>query len=204
MPWPQRGVYFFFEPHEYRNNDTTNQRVVRVGTHALTANSKTTLWKRLSQHRGSAHAPAGNHRGSIFRLLIVEALIRNDVAFAIESWGRGSSTSSAVKQLEREYEARVSAYLANTTILFLPVPDESSAASQRGVIERNAIALLSAYSRSDADQPSQNWLGNRSARERVRKSGLWNNRHVEEAYDPEFLGILKNLIDQSPTLSPSS
>jgi hypothetical protein len=47
MTWPQRGVYFFFEQGEMRSNSGTEQRVVRVGTHALTATSRTTLWNRL-------------------------------------------------------------------------------------------------------------------------------------------------------------
>ncbi|HTV26286.1 MAG TPA: hypothetical protein VMF32_00715 [Xanthobacteraceae bacterium] len=70
MNWPQRGVYFFFEPGELRSDTGNGPRVVRVGTHALTDTSRTTLWKRLSQHRGTGNAGGGNHRGSIFRLLI--------------------------------------------------------------------------------------------------------------------------------------
>ena len=34
MGWPQRGVYFFFEDGELRDDGVT-PRVVRVGTHAL-------------------------------------------------------------------------------------------------------------------------------------------------------------------------
>jgi hypothetical protein len=41
MGWPQRGVYFFFEPGELRRDGT--RRVTRVGTHALTSTSKATL-----------------------------------------------------------------------------------------------------------------------------------------------------------------
>ncbi len=48
---PSAGLYFFFETGEVRPND--RPRVVRVGTHALTASSKTTLWGRLRQHRGT-------------------------------------------------------------------------------------------------------------------------------------------------------
>lgn len=35
--WPSQGVYFFFEPAEVRAGG--GDRVVRVGTHALTATS---------------------------------------------------------------------------------------------------------------------------------------------------------------------
>lgn len=40
--WPERGVYFFFEDGEFREDQKT-LRVVRVGTHAITATSRTTL-----------------------------------------------------------------------------------------------------------------------------------------------------------------
>ena len=41
--WPKRGVYFFFEQGEMRSNSAIKQRVVRVGTHALTATSRTNV-----------------------------------------------------------------------------------------------------------------------------------------------------------------
>ena len=72
MDWPQRGVYFFFEPGESRSLSGTGNRVVRVGTHALKDGSCATLWQRLSHHRGNAKGDGGNHRGSIFRLLVAQ------------------------------------------------------------------------------------------------------------------------------------
>jgi hypothetical protein len=42
--FPARGVYFFIEPGEYRASNPTARRVVRVGTHAVSANSKSKLW----------------------------------------------------------------------------------------------------------------------------------------------------------------
>jgi hypothetical protein len=50
--WPTHGIYLFFEEGEVREDGLT-PRVTRVGTHALTSTSRTTLWNRLSQHRGS-------------------------------------------------------------------------------------------------------------------------------------------------------
>jgi hypothetical protein len=76
---PPQGVYFFFEDGETRADG--GRRVVRVGTHALTATSKATLWGRLSQHRGQLagrNPGGGNHRGSVFRRHVGAALIRRD------------------------------------------------------------------------------------------------------------------------------
>jgi hypothetical protein len=75
--WPRHGVYFFYEDGEARADGSP--RVVRVGTHALTATSGTTLWGRLRQHRGRVggrNPGGGNHRASIFRGHVGTALIR--------------------------------------------------------------------------------------------------------------------------------
>src|ERR1700751_3970240 len=71
--WPKLGVYFFFEDEEFREDGVT-PRVVRVGTQAVSKNSKTKLWTRLRSHRGN-RTGGGNHRGSIFRLRVGEALL---------------------------------------------------------------------------------------------------------------------------------
>jgi hypothetical protein len=44
------------------------------------------------------------------------------------------------------------------------------------------------------DPPAPDWLGHYSDRERVRRSGLWNQNHVEEAYDPAFLDVLGSMV----------
>lgn len=73
--WPTHGVYFFFEDGELRADGTP--RVVRVGTHGLAITSRTRLWQRLAQHRGTLKG-GGNHRASIFRRHVGTALIRRD------------------------------------------------------------------------------------------------------------------------------
>ena len=198
MPWPTRGVYFFFEDGEHRAQGSELPRVVRVGTHALTTTSRTTLWKRLAQHRGTLSPRGGNHRGSIFRLLIGEALIRRDPALTVETWGRGSSMPREYRVAERPLEARVSDYLGAMTFLLLPVSDCGGPGNARGVIERNAIALLSSAVDPSPDIPSPDWLGHYSGRERVRRSGLWNNKHVDELHDPTFLNVMEDFTKRMP------
>lgn len=198
MTWPDRGVYFFFESGEVRGCDPTVPRVVRVGTHAVTAKSRTTLWKRLRQHRGTSMPYGGNHRGSIFRGLAGHALMNRASATTVTSWRQGSSAPREVRLLERELEGKVSDYLGAMTLLFLPILDPSGPESQRGFIERNSIALLSNFLESTSDQPSPEWLGRWSGHERVRRSGLWNNNHADEQYDPDFLKIFEDLIVRSP------
>lgn len=83
--------------------------------------------------------------------------------------------------------------------LWLGIDGAPGPQSLRGYIERNAIALLSNYERAVLDPPSQGWLGHLCDRERVRASGLWNSRHVDERHDPAFLGTLEMLIEEGDT-----
>ena len=205
MGWPPRGVYFFYEGGESRSGTGAGPRVVRVGTHGLRDGSRTTLWGRLSQHRGSSRSGLGNHRGSIFRLLLGVALANRCQIRLPESWGVGASageaahrlnvTKGAVNEAESDVETLVSEYIGQMPFLWLNVNDRPGPGSSRGHIERNAIALLSGYSRHAADGPSTEWLGQYSGHEKVRLSGLWNNNHVDETYDPSFLDEMESRLD---------
>ncbi|MCY4219401.1 MAG: hypothetical protein OXE56_09065 [Gammaproteobacteria bacterium] len=44
MRWPHRGVYFFMENGELRKDSGSGSRIVRIGTHALKAGARLTLW----------------------------------------------------------------------------------------------------------------------------------------------------------------
>ena len=171
------------------------QRIVRVGTHALKLGARSTLWGRLSQHRGKADGSGGNHRGSVFRKIIGAALT-NGEGYGCPTWGQGNSAPKEVRERERLLEREVSATLGRMTVLWLAVKDEPGPVSQRGYIERNAIALLSNYEREPIDPPSPEWLGHYSDRERVKLSGLWNSNHVEDTYTPAFLDTMEQLIER--------
>ncbi len=208
MEWPRRGLYFFCEAGEERSGSGTGLRVVRVGTHGLAAGSRSTLWGRLSQHRGTSRG-SGNHRGSIFRLLVGIALARQQGIALPPSWGVGGDPGAAARRLgldrsgvklaEADLEMRVSRYIGDMPFLWLGVEDEPGPASQRGLIERNAIALLSGYREPAPDPPSTDWLGHLSDRDRVRGSGLWNNNHVDEDYALSFLDVLARRVDLART-----
>ena len=204
--WPHRGLYLFFELSEVRQASGNGPRIVRVGTHGLRAGSRSTLRQRLGQHRGQAGG-GGNHRGSIFRLLIGQALMaRGDVAHCV-SWGvKGTARKAAIAlnisrdalaAAEAPIEMAVTNYLGTMPFLLLDIDDEPGPDSQRGVIERNAIALLSNHERPAVDPSSPGWLGHFSDRPRVSGSGLWNQRHTEETHDPMFFGVFKKMIERT-------
>ena len=168
MAWPTRGVYFFMEPGELRAETGEGRRVVRVGTHALRAGSKAQLWTRLRTHRGTASSGRGNHRGSIFRLIVGTALIARDGGFACPSWddGRGSAPHD-VRERERQLEVAVSTVIGDMPFLWLPVEDRPGPDSLRGYIERNAISLL-----THVCQPYQHVLYNQQVPDS--EFGVWH------------------------------
>ena len=145
MRWPKRGVYFFFEPGEVCSDSGTGPRVVRVGTHALNVGSGSTLWNRLSQHRGGRLSGGGNHWGSVFRLIVGTALIVRD-GIDCPTWDNRRDTAPPdIREREQELERAVSKEIGKMPFLWLAVADEPGPSSLRGYVERNAIALLSNY-----------------------------------------------------------
>jgi 5'-3' exonuclease len=201
--WPERGVYFFFEPGETRFCSTL-LRVVRVGTHAVSANSKATLWNRLRTHRGVTEG-GGNHRASIFRSHIGAAIInRHSRTEMFPAWGDQAAGTAKNKEKELELERLVSAALSKMQVVCLDIRDESSSRSDRAYIERNSIALLSKLG-SRMDPPSSSWLGGWSIHPAIKKSGLWNVNYVDETErDPAFLDILDYYARATAARVPSS
>jgi len=139
--WPNRGVYFFQEPGEYRRGYPDVPRIVRVGTHAVSANSKATLWGRLRAHRGD-RAGGGSHRSSVFRLHVGAALLARDGG-RLPTWGVRSSAPASIRSSETSHEQQVSKFIGSMSVLWVDVPDEPGPRSARAYIERNTIALLS-------------------------------------------------------------
>jgi hypothetical protein len=146
------------EDGECRSDSGDGLRVVRVGTHALTSSSRTTLWKRLSQHKGQKASGGGNHRGSIFRLLVGSTLFKAPGA-TCPTWGIKNSAPPDVRVLEQPFEQEVSRIIGAMPFLWLGIDDAPGAGSMRGYVERNAIALLSNLEKPPLDPPSATGAG---------------------------------------------
>jgi hypothetical protein len=190
LGWPKRGVYFFFEDGETRPGSLA-ARVVRVGTHAVSTGSKTKLWHRLRQHRGSGSKDgspgAGNHRGSIFRHHVGDALLRagRSPVDIKSTWSAKEVARHDVKALEEPLEQLVSETIGRMPFLWVEADDEPGPLSIRSVLERNSIGLL-----SGAESPSPGWLGHHASSQHVRQSGLWNIGYTGHVYEPGFLELL--------------
>jgi hypothetical protein len=203
MDWPDRGVYFFFAEDETR--DSTDQlRLTRIGTHAVSTGSRTSLWNRLRTHRGAnsgTYENGGNHRGSVFRKRVGEAMIeRAGLHDEYPHWGHGSSAGRERRLAELDHERRVSEYVRDLPFLWVDVDDTPGPDSDRAYIERNAIALVSNYQYDSPDFRSDDWLGRDSTRSEISDSGLWNINHVGEQYDPAFLDRLADAVEETSDL----
>jgi hypothetical protein len=200
MNWPKRGVYFFFSSNKNSPSENNSLRVTRVGTHAVSLGSKTSLWDRLRTHRGpmnGKHMGGGNHRGSIFRLRIGEAMINKySLQDSFPNWGKNSSASKEIRDREYPLEKRVSNYIRSLPFVYVKIEDEPSRDSDRAYIERNSIALLSNFSKEPIEPRNKYWLGRYSPNREIRESELWNTNHVAEKYDPKFLDVLRKYVEE--------
>lgn len=192
---PRQGVYFFFEDGEVRRNGCG--RIVRVGTHALTATGMATLWGRLRHHlgrRGGRTPGSGSHRASVFRRHVGTALILRDhlPEELLKSWLDRHGPHEGWESQEIEIEMAVSRHIGGMPVLLLGVPDWAD----RGYVERNSIALTSRLA-AGLDLPSHGWLGHYAVRNEIPQSGLWNVEHVTARCDPGFLATLERLVQNS-------
>ncbi len=188
---PEAGVYLFFDGKERRLRNIAELRIVRVGTHGVAAGSKASLRQRLRTHFGTTTG-IGNHRSSIFRLHTGRSLINAKLQPAIGSWGLPSPDQKKLKA-EQVLEQAVSKYLAGLYVVIISVPGVSDKTNDRAYVEQNLIALVSNGCKP-LDPPSYDWLGLKSAKAEIRKSGLWNVNHVEQQVDLEFLDILDQYV----------
>ena len=209
MDWPERGVYFFLEPGESR--ETTGQlRVTRVGTHAVSEGSSTSLWDRLKQHYGtgsgsSNHPHGGAHRGSVYRKRVGEAIIeKHDLHDDYPDWDKRWSSiereRSEVRDEEYILERRVSTYIREQPFLWVNLDDEPNADSDRAYLEQNTIALLSNFDEQPINSRADGWLGRYSQSREIRESGLWNVNHVDEQYDEDFLDLLEDAVNNASSI----
>jgi hypothetical protein len=185
LPWPNRGVYFILDSQQGPPGNRV-PRIVRVGTHAVSAGSRTTLWDRLSTHRGTGEG-SGSHRSSIFRLHVGRARMRErpSADWPI-SWAEGQSAPRQIRDKEQMLEREVSGIIGAMRVLWLDIPDEAGPSSERAYIERNAIGLLSRTCLLKGTGKGE-WLGRYSADWRISVSGLWNLNHIFMQPDLDFI-----------------
>ncbi|MGY4366291.1 hypothetical protein ACVW1A_002356 [Bradyrhizobium sp. LB1.3] len=192
---PTQGVYFFFDDLEKTRFSSKIPRLVRIGTHGVSLGSTATLRNRLRTHLGTK-AGRGNHRSSVFRLHVGRALIARDGLDAeFPHWAKGQAAPKSITDGESALEAKVSEYIGQLRVLFVPVIDASGTSSMRATIERQFIALFT-ENFCTVDQSSSNWLGQYSDKPSIRRSGLWNVRDVGIRYDLKFMPLFESVLEK--------
>jgi hypothetical protein len=173
---PQQGVYFFFDREERSNVIKDHPKIVRIGTHGVSAGSKATLRQRLRAHFGTKNG-AGNHRSSVFRLHVGECIIKK---YCLQDlyphWGKGSISEKSVIQSEVDLELKVSEYIRNLHLGWIKVDGLSEKNNTRAALEKELIQSLTQYNIA-IEQSTSDWLGTFSSRPSIRHSGLWNVQH---------------------------
>lgn len=158
---PTDGIYFWYEGGEVRQGRT--QRITRIGTHRES--------HRLRE-RITLHCNADRDR-SVFRRHVGGALMNRDgePESEIQEWYKARRSPVFDHARFRQYEHRVNREIERGTYRVLKVNDSAD----RLELEEKLIALLS---HCEHCHPSNTWLGNWAYRSRIRRSGLWNVRHV--------------------------
>lgn len=189
---PKRGIYFFMRKSDVRAFEPQSERIIRVGTHAVSNKSKSTLWQRLKAHKGKKDG-SGNHRSSIFRLHIGSAII-NKSNLDCPTWGVGQTTAKLKNPMEIELEHLVSEYMSEMSVAYISIDDNPSKFSDRAYLEQNMIALVSGP-RVPLDVANEDWLGFHCENRTVRSSSMWNVDYTNKDYDPRFLEVLERYIE---------
>ena len=160
---PENGIYILFEKEEFAHS--TN-RIVRIGTHT----GQNQLRSRLFQHFLKE-----NKNRSIFRKNIGRALLNKDKNPFLEKWDLDLTTRNAKDQhsdsvdfdKQKEIEKRVTKYIQdNFSFVVFQINDKDKRLSYESKI-------ISTVSLCEECKSSENWLGNFSPKEKIRKSGLW-------------------------------
>ena len=160
---PKNGIYILFEKGEIAHSV---DRIVRIGTH----NGNNQLLSRINQHFINE-----NKDRSIFRKNIGRALLNKDNDIFLEQWEIDLTTRESkekyLKNIDIEkikiIEKKITKYIKE---YFSFIVFEIENKENRLLMESKIISTVSLCSEC---KQTENWLGNYSPKEKIKKSGLW-------------------------------
>lgn len=185
---PNNGIYVLFEKKERGHG---LDRIVRVGTH--------TGEKRL-RSRLKEHFPKENKDRSIFRKNVGRVILSKAGDPFPQQWELDLTSSENKQKYSsqvdfsklKKAEKQVSDVIQkNFSFVVFEVPDKE----RRLEIESK---LISTVSLCDVCVPSSHWLGSQSPEERIRESGLWQEKHLYKSplLEEDYRSICK-MVGQS-------
>lgn len=160
---PKNGIYILFEKGEFAHG---GKRIVRIGTHT----GADQLRSRIKQHFLSK-----NKDRSIFRKNIGRAILNSKNDCFIEQWEWDLTTRANKekysdlldKEKQEMIENQVTEYMQSN---FSFAVFEINEKDDRMLFESRIISTVSNCHECGGNE---NWLGNHSPKEKIRKSGLW-------------------------------
>lgn len=182
---PKNGLYVLFENGELAHG---TRRIVRVGTHT----GKDQLRSRIKQHFIQE-----NKDRSIFRKNIGRALLQRVNDPFLSQWELDLTTRAAKEKYQttidlsylRNVEKTVSDYMQNNLqFIVFEVLDKD--------IRLNLESkIISTISKCNDCEPSSNWLGLYSPKDKIRENGLWlvNELNKEPISQSDFEAIKEYL-----------
>ncbi len=181
---PLNGIYILFESGETAHGAN---RIVRIGTH----NSENNLPSRLKEHFLNE-----NKDRSIFRKNIGRCILNKQNDDFLDKWELDLTTkanrerhgNSIDFQKQSAIEKLVSEYIRDKIYFVIFRVDNKD---ERLRLESK---IISTVSWCGGCQPSINWLGRFSPKEKIRTSGLWQEQGLfKESLSDEDMNTLKKI-----------
>jgi hypothetical protein len=183
---PLNGIYIMFEKGEMAHG---GDRIVRIGTHR----GDKQLRNRIYQHFENE-----NKNRSMFRKNIGRCLLNKEHSPYRSTWEFDMTTrknkelflNKIDKAFESELEKRISQYIQeNVSFCLLEVPSKDDRL-------RYEARLIGTVSRCKDCKPSNNWLGQFSPDDKIKKNGLWQVMELNspKLNEEEFAFIYTALI----------
>lgn len=181
---PENGIYLLFEKGE-KGHD--GNRIVRIGTHT----GINQLRSRLRQHFLNS-----NKDRSIFRKNIGRCLLNKIQDPYLDTWELDMTTKAARDthgnkvdtNKQESIEKEISGYMRKNFFFAVIRVDDKY---ERLKLESK---IISTVSHCKDCEPSKNWLGLSSPKDKIRKSGLWLvNELYKEPLTENDLKVLASL-----------
>ena len=185
---PKNGIYFFYECGEFWGHGGAKQRIVRVGTHR-----DGNFANRISSHylNNDADMDFGEDDAkpsdwSIFRKNIGRAILSKTKDSYIKIWDQDfikKETHEHFKkkrdiEKEKRLEAEITKIIRKSfTFRFVIMEAQANRMGSQG-LESPLIGTLASC---ELCGPSQDWMGNYSPKNQIRRSGLWLIQHLRDA-----------------------
>jgi hypothetical protein len=202
---PDNGIYFFYEKGEAWGHGDSRPRVVRVGT-TRQGNFRSRIKEHFlfdeSKMNFDSSRPAPRER-SIFRKNIGRALLNRDGDGYLKVWeidftskgNRDEFGSLRDIPKERGIESEITRILrGNFFFRFIIMEGQEERMGAQGL----ESSLIGTLGDCNLCGHSENWLGNHSPNEKIRKSGLWLVQHLNSPKITESgMGIIIEAIGKT-------